>query len=62
MPVQILRRYMLFGLVLAEMEFGVQYRTVTRTSSIGALYVCAGGFTFVQGGLDIQIRQRSSNL
>jgi len=30
-------------------------RTVARKSSIGGPYVCAGGFTFVQGGFDIEI-------
>jgi len=33
-------------------------RTAARKSSIGGLYVCAGVFTFVQGGLDIQIWQK----
>jgi len=32
----------------------ISFRTVARMSSIGGLYVCVGGFTFVQGGLDIQ--------
>jgi len=31
------------------------HRTVARKFSIGGLYICAGGLTFVQGGLDIQI-------
>ena len=30
-------------------------RTVTRKSSTGELCVCAGGLTFVQRGLDVQI-------
>ena len=30
---------------------------VARKSSMGGLYVCVGGLTFAQGGLDIQIWQ-----
>jgi len=38
------------------------YRTVARKSSIGRLYVCAGGFTFVQGGLTFKFDKNSTNL
>ena len=40
----------------------IRFWTVARKSSIGGLYVCAGGFTFVQGGLDIQIWQKFHQL
>jgi len=39
-----------------------QGRTVSRKSSIGELYVCAGGFTYVQEGLTFKFDKNSTNL